>query len=171
MWLLQSSILDRLNDIVTPLPVEWAPQTVGWWILAGIGIALGGWAAFSAERRRKANRYRVAALAELDRIEALTQDPAKRLEGLRALPALVKRTALAVMPREDVAPLTGDSLLTFLDATYPGTAFSNGAGPLLVEAPYWSDERLSQVEGEQADATMSAVRAWIRTHRAEAPHV
>ena len=169
--LMQGATIDGLNDIVTPVPVAWTPETIGWWVVGGIVLAVVAWTIWSAIRRTRANRYRVAALAELDRIERLAADPTLRNEGLRALPALVKRTALAVAPRRDVASLTGDRLLAFLDASYPGSAFSNGAGPLLVDAPYWTDERLARVDDTECAKVIAAVRRWIRTHRVEIPNV
>ena len=49
---------------------------------------------------------------------------------------LVRRTALAVFPRETIAPLTGTAWLAFLDRSYGGDEFSQGAGRWLVSAPY-----------------------------------
>lgn len=171
MWLMQASVPDELHDIVVPEAIAWMPQTIGWWILLAALLVLVGWWAWSAHRRRVANRYRVVALEELRRIEALAADSAQRAAGLRALPALVKRTALAVRPRKTVAPVTGKALLQFLDESYPGDAFSNGAGKLLVDAPYWNDERLANVTDAEITVTVGAIRDWIRRHRAEATDV
>jgi Domain of unknown function (DUF4381) len=48
-----------------------------------------------------------------------------------ALALLVRRTALAIFPRETIAPLSGAAWLDFLDRSYEGHEFSQGAGRTL----------------------------------------
>ena len=49
---------------------------------------------------------------------------------------LIRRTCLARYPRADVAGLTGEAWLAFLDETGRTREFSTGAGRVLVSAPY-----------------------------------
>lgn len=107
---------------------------------------------------RWANRYRREALAELDRLTR-TSPPPRQLSVNLAL--LVRRTALAAFPREQVAALTGAAWLSFLDGTYGGTGFSNGPGRDLETAAYRpspSSDNLSPL--------IDLVRRWIEVHHA-----
>ncbi|MEP5516176.1 MAG: DUF4381 domain-containing protein, partial [Bauldia litoralis] len=70
---------------------------------------------------------------------------------------ILRRTALAAFPRHDVAGLQGDAWLAFLDASYPGSGFSDGPGAVIARAPY---EPAADAPGLAALAT-----DWIRRHR------
>jgi Ca-activated chloride channel family protein len=144
-----------LVDIPLPTPVSLWPQT---WPLRiavaviAVGVAVGVW---WLARRWYRNRYRLAALAELDRIEVGSELANVPL----ALASLVRRTALAVFPRDKVASLTGVAWLAFLDRTADTRAFSEGAGRALEEMAY---------RPTQADVRplIGAVRQWIKAHHA-----
>ena len=144
--------LDRLHDLVVPPPVPWWPPTPGWAIvlaaLALVVLAL----LLKAVIAWQADRYRREALHLLD-------DPAtKPVEW----PALLKRTALAVWPREEVAGLTGPEWLAFLDRTAGMNVFSTGAGSLI------EDIAFDPKAGESAGDLKAVVREWIQRHRREA---
>ena len=102
--------LEQLREIPLPVPVSYAPQTIGWYIVGALLVAGLAWLAVRWHRSWRANRYRRAALAELCAAGARGQPG-------HALPALVKRTALSFAPREEVAGLSGDRWLEFLDRT------------------------------------------------------
>lgn len=119
-------LLDLLEPAREPLPISMMPQTVGWiWVAFGLiaGLLL---LIRKGLRRHRANAYRRAALAALS---DAGDDPAR-------IAQIVRRTALAAFPREDVAGLTGEHWLAFLDRTLPGDGFSDGPGRVLAAAPY-----------------------------------
>lgn len=148
--------LSRLHDIVLPSTPYWWPPAVGWFVLMGIvclllmlstaGLAAWWWK----------SRYRRAALAELKQIEAATD----RTQALPQLAALVKRTALSVYPREQIAELSGEAWLQYLDASAAMTSFTRGAGRQL-ESGYERGEQLPTSE------LIVAVRHWIQHHQAD----
>ena len=141
--------LEGLNDIVVPEPVSLMPQTMGWIVLGVVIITmLATWAAL-AWRRHQRNAYRREALALLE-----TTRP-------QALPALVKRVALAAAPRTEVASLTGDSWLAFLDSSYGGHGFSNGPGRALATLSFAPAAPDAGVPADLHDL----VALWIRKHR------
>ncbi|WP_063692778.1 DUF4381 domain-containing protein [Bradyrhizobium stylosanthis] len=109
---------------------------------------------------RRANRYRREALAELGRIGRLPQGSKQGF--LTELTLLVRRTALAAFPREQVAPLFGPAWLAFLDRSYGGQEFSRGVGSLLVTGPY---QQTSPTDAE-VKSLAALVRRWIRRHHA-----
>lgn len=156
--------LQALQEITLPAPVSWLPQTVGWLVLLGtllvIALALGGY----QWRRWRANQYRRDALAELASIEARLQrdEPA----ALRELPALLKRTALCCAPRAQVAALTGDDWLHFLERTAPREKFPASAGQLLWRLAFAPDAALRAVPGTDRAALCELIRGWIRHHAA-----
>ena len=151
---------DTLPDMLAQLVPPPEPAAISLWpatplaqglallLLAGLLYLAWRWL-----RRYRANAYRRAAEAELGRI---ADDPAQIAEILR-------RTALAAYPRQQVAGLTGARWLEFLNRHYPGNGFQGEVGQLLLLAPY----------RKSAPATATALaheaRAWIRKHKSE-PH-
>ena len=132
---------------------QWPQTWLSWTVIALAIVSLVAAISWFV-RRRHANRYRRAALAELDRIMRTPQPTAGTLE------LLVRRTALAEFPREAIAPLAGTAWLSFLDETYGGQEFSQGAGRALALAPY-----APAGTGDVAPLA-ELVRRWIRTHHA-----
>lgn len=150
-----------LVDIPLPAPVSLWPHTpaaqVMILVLAASLIAGTWWLL----RRRRANRYRRAALHELGAIEArLASEPDADLSS--ALAALVRRTALAAFPREQVATLAGPAWLAFLDRTSDSSDFSQGPGQALEIAAY----RHTPAGAQRQHVLAGLVREWIRTHHA-----
>ncbi len=139
-----------LHDIVLPEPVSRMPQTSAWWVLLGLLLVVLGCAVYVFVRRWRANRYRRQALARLD-----------DLEDAVAIPVLVKQTALAAWPRSEIASLSGDPWLRFLDASYGGNGFTEGPGRLLPTLAY----EARALDPEEQRALVGVVRDWIRGHR------
>ncbi|WP_425400780.1 DUF4381 domain-containing protein [Aeoliella sp.] len=98
--------LDRLHDIVEPPPVSWWPLAPGWYGLLAIAAVLVAWWGIRRWRQWRANAYRRAALGELKSAKT----PAEISE-------LLRRTALAVAPRSEVASLTGERWPEWLAGT------------------------------------------------------
>lgn len=146
-----------LVDIPLPMeaslwPQTWPSRIAAALILVGL-IAGTAWLA----HRWRVNRYRREALSELDRIEAKAGSTAPA-ELSAALAALVRRTALAAFPREQIAPLTGAAWLSFLNRTGGEQVFSDGPGHALEAFAY------RPPSGTDPAALIDAVRRWIRLH-------
>jgi Ca-activated chloride channel family protein len=136
-------------------PQTWPARIATVVLLAAIVVAL-----WQFLRHRYLNRYRREALAELNKI-ARTGEPSAR-ELVTRLSLLVRRTALAAFPREEVAPLAGPAWLAFLDRTSDGAEFSRGAGRWLASAPY----ARAEPDDAQQTAFIDLVGHWIRGHHA-----
>ena len=97
--------LDQLRDIVQPGPVPWWPPAPGWWLVFAVLAACCAVATVRAWRRWQANRYRRAALAELDaaRSDAATLD-------------ILKRAAICANERTLVGRLAGEPWCQWLQA-------------------------------------------------------
>src|SRR5262245_48254962 len=95
--------------------------------------------------------------SRLSRLAALGRDDTRDVTSALAL--LVRRTALAAFPRQQVASLAGPAWLAFLDRTYGGQEFSQGPGQILGLAPYEPQRSISDMR-----PLIDLVRRWIRTH-------
>jgi hypothetical protein len=143
-----------LVDIPLPQAVSLWPQT--WTARLVIAAALAAIivSVWTLARRRYQNRYRREALAEIDRIAA------DETPDVGQLAMLVRRTALAAFPREQVAALDGPDWLAFLDRSCGGSEFSQGKGRILAAAPYQPAAAVDLPE------LIGLVRRWIKVHHA-----
>lgn len=150
-----------LRDLHLPEAVGWWPLAPGWWVLiallvVGLGFLLRAW--LRTRARGAARRY---ALKELHAIERQYEERRNPVEFGANLSELLRRTMLAYAPRHDVAGLTGDAWLQWLDQGLAQPVFSNGPGRQIVELPYKNpDEDLNAAD---VDRLMAAVRHRVAT--------
>jgi hypothetical protein len=144
--------LDRLHDVITPAPVSWWPPALGWYVVASVGILLLCLAVVRGILRYRANAYRRAALVELNEL-------AGRSDASALVAELLKRVALAAFPRTEVASLSGERWVGWLNETGRGDAFNDEAGRLLSSAAYRSPV------SDESGALLEAARRWICRHR------
>lgn len=159
------SALKPLQELPLPEPVSWAPQTIGWIVVAVVLIVAVLCIAWMAWRHYKRGRYRRAALAELAQIEVALSDAQRRTAALAAIPPLIKRTSLAAAPRERVAALSGDEWLAFLKRTRG--RFDARSGALLTLVSYAPAEQITSITPLEAETLVSATRDWIQRHHVE----
>lgn len=154
------SLADLQDAAVPAPPVSWLPQAPGWWVLLALAVAaLLVWLMRRAWRWW-ADRYRRAALLELAALEQASAMPQTRAAAVQALPALVKRTVYTWAPRPDVAAMSGDAWLAFLDRTLPGQTFTQGPGRWLERLAYGAQD----IGATDLDALLALLRRWIRDH-------
>lgn len=149
-------LLNLMHELVMPEPVAWLPQTPGWWIVLGWILAVLLLLAWQFAKRRRRDRYRRDALAELKAIAA--QPELGPAESAQHIAALLKRTALVAYPREDVAALYGDDWASFLKESAGNDRQVRDAADSLAAAAYRPDADGSVLTGP--------ARRWIRLHRA-----
>lgn len=140
--------LDRLHDIVMPPDVPWWPLAPGWYVVLTVAAVLLAWLAFRFWRSWRANAYRRAALREL----AAARDAA-------GVAAILRRTALVIAPRADIADKTGDDWLNWLE--------SRGVGVLSAEMREDLTRGVYARTTEERDiSTLRDYAArWISSHR------
>ena len=78
-----------------------------------------------------------------------------------AVSELLRRTMLAYAPRSEVAGLTGDAWLAWLDRDLQHPQFVSGPGRKLVELPYRHPE--AEIPDSDVYALVSAVRQRMAT--------
>lgn len=149
----------NLRDIHLPNPISWWPPAPGWWALLILCLLI----AFSVWLFRKikeSRSVRVAAFKELQIISADFTQKGDTHQLVKSLSVLLRRICLSYFPRSDVAGLTGERWLTFLDNCLDwgkvSERFSQGAGRILITAPY---QPHATFDGEKL---LNLCRHWIK---------
>lgn len=150
--------LQNLNDIVVPGAVPWWPPAPGWYAVAAVLAVFLLLLLFRWWQGRRRNRYRRQALLELASIQRDSS-----ADALRNLPALIKRAALAVWPREQVAALSGEAWHRFLDETSGTDRFQAGAGATLDGLSYGT-ARVDTTPASERQQVLNAAEFWLRNH-------
>ena len=149
-------LLALMHDLVVPEPVPWLPQTPGWLIVLGWLVAAVILAAWQIVKRRRRNRYRRDALAELRAIDTeANTDPAIAAQRIATV---LKRTALVAYPRADVARLYGTEWARFLTESAGNDPQVASVAEDLAAAAYRPTVDPKELSGP--------ARRWIRLHRA-----
>jgi len=155
-------LIHGIDEIILPEAISWWPSAPGWKVL---GIIVFAWLMLQVIRWAKywwRNRYRREALRQLEQIQ---QRAGKQLQDVVAvLPHYIKVTALQAYPRQDVAGLSGNNWLAFLDAHYSGPSFSEGVGKKLLSVAYLPYEQW-HLNDKESHALINMSRRWIAKHR------
>lgn len=144
--------LDKLHDFYQPPPPVWTPQTMGWYVVFALAGLVIMWVMVRGIRRWLRDRYRREALRELALL------PPEQFS------ALLKRTALAVWPREKVAALSGDAWISFLNETAGGRLFDRAPGNRVEDLAL----RRSALSSSDEQELRGLAEEWIRRHRVPA---
>jgi hypothetical protein len=150
-----------LRDLHLPEAISWWPPAPGWWVLVALAaIALGyllrAW--WRTRARGAARRY---ALRQLDSIVAQYEENRNVVTFGVAVSELLRRTMIAYAPRLDVAGLTGEEWLAWLDRDLAQPVFVNGPGRALLELPYRNPETQEPVSDHSR--LVAAVRHRLAT--------
>ncbi len=150
-----------LRDLHLPDPVGWWPLAPGWWfilLLVAGGLVYLAWLALKKWRHNAPRRFALRQLARYE-IEYLQHRNPVTLG--QQLSELLRRGMLAYAPRANVAGLTGDAWLQWLDSGMGLPYFHTEGGKSLLELPYRDpDGDFSDVD---IDALLSAVRMRLGT--------
>ncbi len=126
-----------LRDIHLPDPVSWWPVAPGWGVLLGL-LCLLIFALFLLLRwfiKRHKMPKRVA-LRKLNKLQRDYQQHHNSQKLIQAISILLRRFFITEYPRAQVASLTGEAWLQFLDQHLGEPQFTQGEGRCLIEAPY-----------------------------------
>lgn len=156
--------LQNLNDIVLPATVGWWPLAPGWYGLIGLLLIALAWFSYRSLQRWINNRYRRAALTELQLLAEDIQGAENRGSSLRQLPVLLKRTALSAYPRKQVASLSGDDWYGFLNSQVNKPLFTGPVAGLLDNIAYSTGD-LSSADARATTVLLDAIRHWLKHHQ------
>ena len=145
--------LSELRDLALPQAVSWWPPAPGWWIVAAVAVTA-TFFAVQAVRRTMRSPQR-AGRRELEVIEKQFFASGNAEACLVAISTLLRRVALARHEHTEVAGLTGERWLEFLDSTGATNEFTRAQATALTAAPY---QKQCDVRPE---ALFPIVRRWI----------
>lgn len=155
-------LIHGIDEIMLPDSISWWPTAPGWQVLGVIAALLLIVKASRLAIRWWRNRYRREVLRQLTSVQRQANN---RLQDVVAtLPYYMKVTALHAYPRKDVASLSGDNWLRFLDSHYSGPPFSGGIGEKLLDVAYLPPGQWQLTE-QESDKLIEMSRRWIAKHR------
>ena len=150
-----------IRDLHLPEAIGWWPLAPGWWIVIGL-LAIGALfllrRALIAHRRSFARRYALIMLKQ--HCDAYARHGSAVELGAQ-LSELIRRTMLAYAPRAEVAGLTGEAWLAWLDADLDRSHFVSGDGRPLIDWPYRDPG--FKVDRSDVGAFVDAVRLRLST--------
>lgn len=122
-----------LRDIHIPEAISWWPPAVGWWLILVLVPLLLGILYWLYQRLTRKTALKTARKL----LKALKNDPSlDDLAKIAQLSALLRRVAISTDTRSQVAGLTGQHWLRYLDGSVKGTPFSEGPGRVFLDAHY-----------------------------------
>ena len=160
-----AEILRELRDIHLPeQTAEAAGNGLVFWPAALVAVLamLAGWLAI---RRRSAWRRDIA--RHLDAIEQGVGE-GRVLEGWTDLAMLIRRIAMKLCERQEIAGLIGDAWLQKLDQLFQTDVFSRGPGRGLAVFPYHGDFDRSR---ENREDIAGQLRDTVDVLRTRLPHL
>ena len=150
-----------IRDLHLPDPIGWWPLAPGWWVLIAAGLVLVAWLAYRYGQARRRGAARRFALRQLKAFSASYAQDGDAVKLGQEVSELVRRTMLAYAPRADVAGLTGEAWLEWLDRDLDRSHFVDGDGRPLVEWPYRSSD--TEIDRSDVAAFIDAVRLRLET--------
>ncbi len=159
--------LAALHPLREPAAIGWWPLAPGWWVLIALAVLATAIACYYLVRRYRANAYRRLALKQLQTIQSRYADKLGEDECIqntaRDSNALLKSVALRVFPRQDIAALSGEAWLDFLNKTRRSESADTEFSAAFANAAY-----LPKTPDLDAEQLFRACQSWISKHRAPA---
>jgi hypothetical protein len=145
----------NLRDIHLPEPITWWPPALGWWLLA-IGLPISLYFFYRLYRHLTRQTPVKTALRLLSGLADNTMLTPQ--EKAAELSMLMRRVVMSSSSHNnEVAGLTGDAWLNFLNQNLPDAPFSQATGALLSDAPY----RPQNISAQQLTALVALCRRWM----------
>ncbi len=145
-----------LRDLHLPEAIGWWPLAPGWWLVIAIVFIGFCWLLSRAWQRRRFNAPRRYAMRTLLAVEAEYLSHRNPVRLGQQVSELLRRGMLAYAPRHEVAGLTGESWLAWLDQGLPVPYFHTEGGKSLLQLPY------RDPAGDFSDVDINALLAAVR---------
>ena len=131
-----------LRELHLPDATGWWPLAPGWWFLIVLAVAGVVYLVIRVWRPWRANAPRRFAIRQLNDIRHNFEFGVDAVELCKQRSELLRRAMLAYAPRDEVAGLTGEDWLTWLDDGLENKPFSEGSGRLLESLPYMNPDKV-----------------------------
>ena len=157
--------LAALHPLRAPGAISWWPLAPGWWVLIALALLAIAVLTYYLLKRYRANAYRRLALAQLESIQAqlAAANPSEKHAAVSDTNALLKAVALRIFPRHDIAALSGEAWLEFLNKSRRSEATETAFAQDFASAVY--SQNAPDMDTEQL---FRASKNWIVKHRAPA---
>lgn len=143
----------QLRDLHAPDPISWWPPALGWWLVAAVVLSLLALLLPYLGRGWRRRRLRRAIRAELDALHRAESDE-DVIPYLLAANQLLRRVALTLAPRNQIAALHGLAWVDRLDAF--------GTAPLPAEVRRALAEDCYRGRTDvTVDGVHAALRRWV----------
>jgi len=150
-----------LRDIHLPEPVSWWPIAPGWWLLIAAVLLMLVLIVIARKIYRSRQLKRDIA-SELENIKQRYQQSNDKSQLARSLSVLLRRASITFYPATDIAGLTGERWLAYLDETgrhSVNTAnFHSEIGKVLLSAPYLPEDANLDFD---AQALLQLCESWL----------
>ena len=154
-------LLQQLMDIKQPEIIFWWPLAPGWWSLIVLLLFGLPGVLFFIHHYKPIRREALSELLKLEQSFLSSHDTTRFAMDISVL---LRRVALAKYEQEEVAGLTGNKWLAFLDAQGKTTEFTHGVGHILIDVPYQCEKKRKQDERFNERTLIKLVRDWIRSN-------
>ncbi len=150
-----------LRDIHLPGAVDWWPLAPIWWVILLLIIITP--LAILQYRKWKESRFITIALKQFESIKQHYQQHQDSSRYIKELSILLRQSVMTLVSREQTASVTGEQWLKLLDRLGDTDEFTQGAGRMLITAPY-KDQPVENIE-----ALESLIIRWIKTAYKQQP--
>lgn len=154
----QPDPLAELREIHMPGDVSQWPPAPGWWMVGFLIVLLLAGLLTALIQRYKKRAYLRHSLQVLKQLEADFAQQQNSLLLTDQLATLLRRVCLSQFPREQVAGLSGEGWLQFLNKTGNTNEFTQGCGVVLTEGRFQKGAA-ANINGEEL---LTLTRRWIK---------
>ena len=151
-------IPDDLGPLLEPDPIPFSFSTPGWYALAVVLIISGALFLVKWVKNYNLNAYRRKAIAKVNQLKTIDEKP-KNEETLRQLLTILKIVAVQAYGRAQVASLSGENWLNFLEAKGHDTPFTQ-----YKQAIALSIYQQKKTDQKTVDEISDLTKKWIKTH-------
>lgn len=132
----------NLRDIHLPEAISWWPVAPGWWMLIA-SLFLIVIVFFIINKIHASRQLKREIKSEMEAIKQQFQKTQDKSRLAKSLSILLRRACISYYPKTNVAGLTGNDWLAYLDQTRNSTSsevfFQSDIGNILLSAPYLPD--------------------------------
>ncbi len=150
-----------IRDVHLPDALGVWPLAPGWWMLIAllaVALVVAGRMLWRSYRH---GVYRRIALRQLDALSEAYREHKNAVALAASVSELLRRAMLAYAPRAEIAGLTGQAWLDWLDRDLGIPQFTGTAGRCLLELPYRDPQ--ADVSDSDVETLLEAARARLST--------